>query len=79
MKKMSIQDIIWQIADTSVPVLITGESGVGKSYCSLIHKAGAEENRPFVAVNCAAMPSNLLESELFGFEKGALQEHIKNI
>ncbi len=71
-KMMRIRDIIWQIADTNVPVLITGESGVGKEVIAkAIHEAGKSEERPFVALNCAAMPSTLLESELFGFEKGA--------
>jgi DNA-binding NtrC family response regulator len=80
-KMMRIRDIIWQIADTNVPVLISGESGVGKEVIAkAVHDAGNEGNRPFVAVNCAAMPSTLLESELFGFEKGAFtgahQRHI---
>lgn len=82
-KMMRIQDIIWQIADTNVPVLITGESGVGKEIIARAIHEGASpsaQERPFVAVNCAAMPSTLLESELFGFEKGAFtganQRHI---
>ncbi len=80
-KMMRIQDIIWQIADTKVPVLITGESGVGKELIAkAIHDAGNQKNRPFVTVNCAAMPAALLESELFGFEKGAFagatQRHV---
>ena len=80
-KMMRIQDIIWQIADTNVPVLITGESGVGKEVIAkAIHKASSQEGRPYVAINCAAMPPTLLESELFGFEKGSFtgahQQHI---
>ena len=82
-KMMRIQDIIWQIADTNVPVLITGESGVGKEVVAkAVHRASSstEKDRPFIAVNCAAMPATLLESELFGFEKGAFtganQRHI---
>lgn len=80
-KMIRIQDIIWQIADTNVPVLITGESGVGKEVVAkAIHKAAKKDNAPFVAINCAAMPANLLESELFGYEKGAFtganQRHI---
>ena len=83
-KMMRIKDIIWQISDANVPVLITGESGVGKEVIAkAIHKASNQnnnENSPFVAVNCAAMPASLLESELFGFEKGSFtganQRHI---
>ena len=71
-KMKRIHDIIWQIADTNVPVLITGESGVGKEVISRsIHEAASQKERPYVAVNCAAMPATLLESELFGYEKGA--------
>ncbi|MFK7872957.1 MAG: sigma-54 interaction domain-containing protein [Oligoflexales bacterium] len=71
-KMMRIQDIIWQIADTQVPVLITGESGVGKEVVArAVHNAANQGDRPFIAVNCAALPPTLLESELFGFEKGA--------
>lgn len=82
-KMMRIQDIIWQISDANVPVLITGESGVGKEIVAkAIHTASNAKDlqKPFIAVNCAAMPSNLLESELFGFEKGSFtgahQKHI---
>ncbi|MBP6218410.1 MAG: sigma-54-dependent Fis family transcriptional regulator [Oligoflexales bacterium] len=82
-KMKRIHDIIWQIADTNVPVLITGESGVGKEVIAkAIHDAAFSnsEERPYVAINCAAMPPTLLESELFGFEKGAFtgahQRHI---
>ena len=72
-KMMRIQDIIWQIADTNVPILITGESGVGKEVVAraIYEAAPNQQSSPFIAVNCAAMPSTLLESELFGFEKGA--------
>jgi transcriptional regulator with PAS, ATPase and Fis domain len=80
-KMIRIQDIIWQIADTNVPVLITGESGVGKEIVArAIHNASSQTDRPYIAVNCAAMPATLLESELFGFEKGsftgAYQKHM---
>jgi two-component system response regulator FlrC len=72
-KMMRIQDIIWQIADTNVPILITGESGVGKEIVArAIYEASPNpHSSPFIAVNCAAMPATLLESELFGYEKGA--------
>ncbi len=72
-KMMRIQDIIWQIAASQAPILITGESGVGKEVVArAIYEASPHpKTSPFVAVNCAAMPATLLESELFGFEKGA--------
>jgi DNA-binding NtrC family response regulator len=71
-KMKRIQDIVWQIADTNVPVLISGESGSGKEVIARsIHDAGQIKDRPMVVVNCASMPAALLESELFGHEKDA--------
>src|SRR5215510_6976226 len=67
-----IRSIIDSIADTDTTVLISGESGVGKGLVArAVHAASTRRNGPFVKVNCAAIPHGLLESELFGHEKGA--------
>jgi len=69
---LKIQQTIRQIADTDVPVLIHGESGVGKEVVARsIHETSNRRNKPFLKINCAALPSDLLESEMFGFERGA--------
>jgi two-component system, response regulator FlrC len=61
-----------QIAKSSASILVVGESGTGKELIAHhIHRRSHRSNKPFVAVNCAAIPENLLESELFGYEKGA--------
>jgi len=67
-----IQSIIQSTADTDTTVLIRGESGVGKDLIArAVHAASTSRKGPFVKVNCAAIPQELLESELFGHEKGA--------
>jgi transcriptional regulator with GAF, ATPase, and Fis domain len=71
-KMHRIKAIIDQVSNTDVTVLIQGESGVGKEVVAhSVHLNSFRREKPFVKVNCAALPSELLESELFGYEKGA--------
>ncbi|MFQ5797648.1 MAG: sigma-54 interaction domain-containing protein [Bacteroidota bacterium] len=67
-----IVDVIQQVAPTDITVLITGESGVGKEVIAkAIHNSGRRAQKPLVTVNCGAIPEGIIESELFGHEKGA--------
>lgn len=67
-----------KIAKSDYTVLITGESGTGKElFAQSIHNKSDRRNQPFIAINCAAMPENLLESELFGYEEGAFTGALK--
>jgi len=71
-KMHRIKEIIDQVANADVTILIQGESGVGKEVVARsIHLNSVRRDKPFVKVNCAALPTELLESELFGYEKGA--------
>src|SRR4030043_2163457 len=71
----TIYDLIERISDSSSNVLITGESGTGKELVAkAVHYNGIRKGGPFIAVNCAAIPETLLESELFGYKKGAFTD-----
>lgn len=77
MRKVKVESEL--LADINAPVLIVGESGTGKELTArLIHKLSLRANRRFLKVNCAALPADLLESELFGYERGAFTGALRN-
>jgi two-component system, NtrC family, response regulator AtoC len=74
-----IRETARQVADTDAPVLVLGESGVGKEVVSrYIHASSSRRDQRFVKVNCAALPEDLLESELFGYERGAFSGAVRD-
>ena len=78
-KMEKLNAVIGEIANVDVPVLIKGESGTGKEILAqAIHLRSQRQDKPLIKVNCAAIPKTLLESELFGFDKGAFTgAHLK--
>ncbi len=71
-KMQAVLDLILKVADSNITVLIQGESGTGKELVAkAIHEKSSRRNQPFIPVNCGAIPETLLESELFGYEKGS--------
>jgi two-component system response regulator AtoC len=74
-----VRDLIDRVADTDVTVMIRGESGTGKELVArALYASSLRRDKPFVKVNCAALPTELLESELFGFERGAFTGAIQH-
>jgi two-component system response regulator AtoC len=74
-----VRELIERVSDTDVTVLLRGESGTGKELVArALHERSLRKDKAFVKVNCAALPSELLESELFGFEKGAFTGAIQH-
>jgi PAS domain S-box-containing protein len=74
-----IFDILPEVAQTPATVLVTGESGTGKELVARsLHEMSGRKNKPFIAINCSALPDNLLESELFGYRAGAFTDAKKD-
>ena len=76
---LQLTELALKVAQSEATVLLNGESGVGKEVISqFIHQSSSRNNGPFVAINCAAIPENMLEAVLFGYEKGAFTGAIKS-
>lgn len=76
---LAVKNVIEQVADSELTVLILGESGTGKEIVArMLHALSSRGQKPFTKVNCAAIPRELLEAELFGYEKGAFTGAVKN-
>ena len=72
-------DVVGRVAPTTTTILITGETGTGKELvANAVHRSSPRRNNPFIKINCAAIAENLLESELFGYEKGAFTGAVGN-
>ena len=77
-KLKEMMKLIERVAPTNEKVLITGQNGVGKELVAqLLHESSKRRDKPFVTVNCAAIPSELIESQLFGHEKGSFTSAVK--
>ncbi|RBP94468.1 PAS domain S-box-containing protein [Cytobacillus firmus] len=75
----NIIELVHHISNMDATVLLLGETGVGKGYmANMIHSVSNRKDRPFISINCGAIPENLLESELFGYEKGAFTGALKD-
>src|SRR5262249_61024480 len=74
-----VRDLVRRVADTDVTVLVRGERGTGKEIVArAIHRSSLRRGKPLLKVNCAALPGELVESELFGFERGAFAGAIQH-
>jgi len=78
-RMVRIKEIARQVAETDAPILLLGETGVGKEVLArFIHGQSPRRDKPFIKINCAALPHDLLESELFGYERGAFSGAIRD-